>query len=60
MALLPSLEDNIKCGNSLIGNDFDQQLNFDLSDDDRIKITALIGMGKMVFRIFLRMAGLMW
>jgi hypothetical protein len=40
MALLPSLEDNIKCGNSLIGNDFYQQLNFDLSDDDRIKINC--------------------
>ncbi|WP_461257026.1 Eco57I restriction-modification methylase domain-containing protein [Treponema sp. R80B11-R83G3] len=38
MALLPSLEDNIKCGNSLIGTDFYAQL--ELTDDDRIKINC--------------------
>jgi type I restriction-modification system DNA methylase subunit len=40
MALLPSLEDNIKCGNSLIGNDFYSQGQLDLSDDDRIKVNC--------------------
>jgi len=38
--LLPSLEDNIKCGNSLIGNDFYTQGNFDFSEDDRIKVNC--------------------
>jgi len=36
--LLPSLENNIKCGNSLIGTDFYTQGNLDFSGDDRIKI----------------------
>jgi adenine-specific DNA-methyltransferase len=40
MALLPSLEDNIKCGNSLIGRDFYNQGQLDLSDDDRIKVNC--------------------
>jgi type I restriction-modification system DNA methylase subunit len=40
MALLPSLEDNIKCGNSLIGTDFYAQGNLDLTDDDRIKVNC--------------------
>ena len=38
--LLPSLEDNIKCGNSLIGTDFYSQPNLDLTDDDRIKVNC--------------------
>jgi len=40
MALLPSLEDNIKCGNSLIGRDFYSQPNLNLTDDDRIKVNC--------------------
>jgi type I restriction-modification system DNA methylase subunit len=40
LALLPSLEDNIKCGNSLIGTDFYAQGDLDFSDDDRIKINC--------------------
>jgi len=40
LALLPSLEGNIKSGNSLIGNDYYQQLNLNLTDDDRIKINC--------------------
>jgi len=40
MALLPSLEDNIKCGNSLIGTDFYNQGQLDLSDDERIKVNC--------------------
>jgi hypothetical protein len=40
MALLPSLEDNIKCGNSLIGTGFYSQLDLDLSDDERIKVNC--------------------
>jgi hypothetical protein len=39
-ALLPSLENNIKCGNSLIGKDFYTQGDLDFSDDDRIKINC--------------------
>jgi adenine-specific DNA-methyltransferase len=38
--LLPSLEDNIKCGNSLIGTDFYAQLTLELTDDDRIKVNC--------------------
>jgi type I restriction-modification system DNA methylase subunit len=38
--LLPSLEDNIKCGNSLIGTDFFAQPELDLTDDDRIKVNC--------------------
>jgi type I restriction-modification system DNA methylase subunit len=40
MALLPSLEDNIKCGNSLIGSDYYNQGQLDLSDDERIKVNC--------------------
>ncbi|MDR0443753.1 MAG: N-6 DNA methylase [Treponema sp.] len=38
--LLPSLEDNIKCGNSLIGTDFYAQGDLALTDDDRIKVNC--------------------
>jgi len=37
---LPSLEENIKCGNSLIGTDFYAQPDLDLTDDDRIKVNC--------------------
>jgi adenine-specific DNA-methyltransferase len=40
LTLLPSLEENIKCGNSLIGTDFYAQGNFDLDDDARIKVNC--------------------
>ncbi|GHV93829.1 hypothetical protein AGMMS50293_01490 [Spirochaetia bacterium] len=40
LTLLPSLEDNIKCGNSLIGTDFYAQPDLDLTDDDRIKVNC--------------------
>jgi type I restriction-modification system DNA methylase subunit len=33
MALLPSLEENIKCGNSLIGTDIRKQQDFSFNDD---------------------------
>ena len=38
---LPDLSDNIKCGNSLVGTDFDHnhQLNF-LDEDERLRINA--------------------
>ncbi|KLI25730.1 Eco57I restriction-modification methylase domain-containing protein [Brachyspira hyodysenteriae] len=36
---LPSLEDNIKCGNSLIGNDF-YEIHLDLDDDTLYKINC--------------------
>jgi len=38
--LLPSLEDNIKCGNSLIGTDFYAQPALELTDDNRIKMNC--------------------
>jgi hypothetical protein len=38
--LLPSLEDNIKCGNSLIATDFYAQPELDLTDDERIKVNC--------------------
>jgi hypothetical protein len=40
MTLLPSLEENIKCGNSLIGTDFYAQGNLELDDDARIKVNC--------------------
>jgi type I restriction-modification system DNA methylase subunit len=40
LTLLPSLEDNIKCGNSLIGTDFYAQGTLEFSDDDRIKVNC--------------------
>ena len=40
LTLLPSLENNIKCGNSLIGNDFYTQGNLDFTDEDRIKVNC--------------------
>jgi type I restriction-modification system DNA methylase subunit len=39
-ALLPSLEDNIKCGNSLIGKDFYSQGALDFTNDDLIKVNC--------------------
>jgi type I restriction-modification system DNA methylase subunit len=44
--LLPSLEDNIKCGNSLIGTDFYAQPNLELTDDDLIKVNCFDWDGK--------------
>jgi len=38
--LLPSLEDNIKCGNSLIGTDFYAQGDLELTDDEQIKVNC--------------------
>ena len=38
--LLPSLEDNIKCGNSLIGTDFYLNKNIELDDSERIKVNC--------------------
>jgi adenine-specific DNA-methyltransferase len=38
--LLPSLENNIKSGNSLIGTDFYAQPELDLTDDERIKVNC--------------------
>ncbi|MDR3110454.1 MAG: N-6 DNA methylase [Planctomycetaceae bacterium] len=40
MRLLPSLENNIKCGNSLIGTDFYAQDNFDFTDEERFKVNC--------------------
>jgi len=38
--LLPSLENSIKCGNSLIGTDFYAQPDLELTDEDRIKVNS--------------------
>ncbi|GHT79388.1 adenine methyltransferase [Spirochaetia bacterium] len=40
MALLPSLEDNIKCGNSLIGTDFYTQGDLGLTDEEQFKVNC--------------------
>jgi adenine-specific DNA-methyltransferase len=40
MTLLLSLEDNIKCGNSLVGTDFYAQTELELTDDDRIMVNC--------------------
>ncbi|MDR3109012.1 MAG: N-6 DNA methylase, partial [Planctomycetaceae bacterium] len=38
--VLPNIDSNIRCGNSLIGNDFYQQSNFQFSEQEQIKINA--------------------
>jgi type I restriction-modification system DNA methylase subunit len=38
--LLPSLEENIRCGNSLIGTDFYEQMLFKLTDEEQIKVNC--------------------
>jgi hypothetical protein len=40
LRLLPDIENNIKCGNSLIGTDFFAQRNFNLSDEEQFKINC--------------------
>ena len=40
MTLLPSLEENIKCGNSLVGTDFYKQETLGLSADEQIKVNC--------------------
>jgi adenine-specific DNA-methyltransferase len=40
MTLLPSLEENIKCGNSLVGTDFYNQKTLGLTEDERIKVNC--------------------
>jgi methylase of polypeptide subunit release factors len=40
MTLFLSLEENIKCGNSLVGMDFYAQPNLNLTDDNRIKVNC--------------------
>jgi adenine-specific DNA-methyltransferase len=40
MALLPSLEENIKCGNSLVGTDFYNQKTLGLTEDEQIKVNC--------------------
>jgi hypothetical protein len=40
MTLLPSLEENIKCGNSLVSPDFYNQATLGLTDDEQIKVNC--------------------
>jgi adenine-specific DNA-methyltransferase len=40
MTLLPSLEENIKCGNSLVGTDFYSQVTLGLTEDEQLKINC--------------------
>jgi hypothetical protein len=40
ITLLPSLEGNIKCGNSLVGTDFYSQATLGLSEDEQIKVNC--------------------
>jgi hypothetical protein len=37
---LPDLGDNIKCGNSLIGHDYEKQLTIQLDKEEIIRINA--------------------
>jgi len=57
MTLLLSLENNIKCGNSLIGTDFYIQPNFDLTNDDRIKVNCFDWEGKNGFEEIIKNGG---
>jgi adenine-specific DNA-methyltransferase len=40
MTLLPSLEENIKCGNSLVGTNFYTQKTLGLTEDEQIKVNC--------------------
>ena len=40
MTLLPSLEENVKCGNSLVGTDFYNQATLGLNKDEEIKVNC--------------------
>ncbi|MDR1478682.1 MAG: N-6 DNA methylase [Planctomycetaceae bacterium] len=40
LRLLPDIDNNIKCGNSLIGTDFFAQQNFNLTEDEQLKINC--------------------
>jgi hypothetical protein len=40
LRLLPDIENNIKCGNSLIGTDFFAQRNFNLPEEEQLKINC--------------------
>jgi adenine-specific DNA-methyltransferase len=40
MTLLPSLEENVKCGNSLVGTDFYNQATLGLNKDGEIKVNC--------------------
>jgi adenine-specific DNA-methyltransferase len=40
ITLLPSLEENIKCGNSLVGSDFYNQKTLGLTEDEQIKVNS--------------------
>jgi type I restriction-modification system DNA methylase subunit len=57
MTLLLSLEDNIKCGNSLIGTDFYVQPNLELTNDDQIKVNCFDWGGKDGFEEIFKNGG---
>ncbi|MDR2168802.1 MAG: N-6 DNA methylase, partial [Planctomycetaceae bacterium] len=40
LRLLPDIENNIKCGNSLIGADFFTQQNFNLTNEEQLKLNC--------------------
>jgi adenine-specific DNA-methyltransferase len=40
LTLLPSLEENIKCGNSLVGTDFYNQKTLGLTEEEQIKVNC--------------------
>jgi hypothetical protein len=40
ITLLPSLEENIKCGNSLVGTDFYNEQTLGLAEDEQIKVNC--------------------
>lgn len=46
---LPDLGDNIKCGNSLIGRDFNAQGELELSDDDQFRLNVFDWKGNYGF-----------
>jgi hypothetical protein len=56
-ALLPSLEENIKCGNSLIGTEFYAQGNLDLDNEEGNKINCFDWDGKDGFSEILKNGG---
>ncbi|MDR2942626.1 MAG: N-6 DNA methylase [Treponema sp.] len=55
--LLPSLENNIKCGNSLIGTEFYAQHGLEFTGDDRVKVNCFDWNGKGGFEEIFKNGG---
>ena len=55
--LLPDLDENIRCGNSLIGSDFYAQGELDLTEEDRYRINVFDWDGAKGFSTIMKNGG---